>query len=288
MRVAVVILTILCLVLGIKIILDLRQKEKLESEYRTQEIEIVSAYQQLDSVQNELQRQITQIDELGGQIDTLLKVQEVLKNEKKALRWRSRTEIHELKERIKGYTSLLLAKDEEIERLQATNESLLTENTGLKREQKVLQASISTLNKEKETLEEKIEQAARLEVGNISVLAKNVRGKNTALRAQRIKSLVINFDILENEIASIDNKEIFIRILDPYAEPLFDIHQGGGSFFLGKKELFYTLKQDIIYKKSRQSLSFLYEKQSPYLPGTYILEIYAEGYLIGKENFNLR
>ena len=89
------------------------------------------AYSRLDSIGNQMQEKIIEIEQLGGNIDTLQMIKDSLETEKAGLlefRDRSYKEINRLKSRVEGYRELLVMKDTEISELKKVNESLVVEN----------------------------------------------------------------------------------------------------------------------------------------------------------------
>ena len=99
----------------------------------TQEKELDNVYLELDSISNVLNEKILTISQLGGNIDSLLILKENLEIEKKEFRNRAYAQINRLQGKVDGYRELLLAQDEEIERLKEVNEQLFEEN----KEQKI-------------------------------------------------------------------------------------------------------------------------------------------------------
>ncbi len=82
-------------------------------------------------------------------------------------------------------------------------------------------------------------------------------------------------------------KQMMIRIIDPSGKVLFDVNNGGGFFMVAdtKKDMQYTVKESILFTNSKQSVSMKYVKKDAYMVGTYSVEIWGEGYLIGESSF---
>ena len=53
-------------------------------------------------------------------------------------------------------------------------------------------------------------------------------------------------------------------------------------------EIEMSAKRMINYQNKNTNLCVFYETQSVLIPGSYVLEIYAEGFLIGSTSFALR
>ena len=124
-----------------------------------QEIELDNVYLELDSVSIVLGEKILTISQLGGDIDSLIILKESIEEEKKAFRSRAYAQINRLQGKVDGYKELLLAQDEEIERLKKVNEQLFEENKEQKIEINNLNSTISNINQSNKNLEEKIKEA---------------------------------------------------------------------------------------------------------------------------------
>ena len=264
-----------------------------ENNLKEKNAELMVAYSRLDSIGNEMQAKIIEIEQLGGDIDTLQMIKDSLETEKAGLlefRDRSYKEIAQLKSRVEGYRELLVMKDTEIAELKKVNEELVVENTELKTERNVLNQNLREAKKTEEQLTEKVQIASRLEAENISVAALNQRGKarEDEFRARQISKLQVHFNIAKNDVAPVSGKEILMRIIDDNENVLFDVARGSGTFELDGKETFYTAKQEILFDNTQQSVTFLYDKGSEYLPGRYVMELYTDGYLMGSKSFRVK
>ncbi len=285
-----IILGVVAILLVIKVILDQREKKELQEFYQT---EMAAADIKLEKINDELSLKIIEIDSLGGNIDDLLIAQEQITQERDQLqrtRQANRKLISRLRRKTEGYEELLREKDKEIKKLKEVNEVLASENTNLKDEANVLNRSIVELNEDKKTLEDKVEVASHLKVENIEVLAISKSGKERSgiLKNRQLSKLKVFFNIAKNDVAPLEAKEILIRIIDENEQVIFDVSRGSGSFILDGKETFYTESQDILFDNSTQSLTFIYDKGSAYIPGTYKMEVFTDGYLMGATSFTVR
>ena len=75
---------------------------------------------------------------------------------------------------------------------------------------------------------------------------------------------------------------------DENGQPIFDVARGSGTFQLNGREEFYTAGQEILFDNTKQKLTFMYEKGSAYASGVYNVEIYTDGYLMGRSQFTVR
>ena len=251
---------------------------------------LTAAFLQLDSLSNELDKRILTISKLGGEIDTLVGIKQKLEEEKKYFLnrdQRQKIKLGTLRDKVEGYRQLLLIKDEEINQLTQINEQLTTENIELKNETQVLNQSINNIKLEKKDLNQKVQLLSRLKIEDFIIAAIDVKGKERlySFRKKYIKQLQITFVLSENEIAPIEGKKLWIRVVTPDNNVYYDVNMGSGSFtFLGR-ELFYTAQKEILYDRSQQKVVVYYEKGMPYLIGPHTVEVYTDDYLVGSGNF---
>ncbi|SNS79684.1 cell division protein ZapB [Ekhidna lutea] len=270
------------------------QNQQLEEERAQQQQEISNTYLKLDSVSNELEIRIQTIKELGGNIDTLEALKTQLEADKKQLlvdAQYQRGQITKLNNRVDGYKELLLLKDEEIEQLKVLNEQLSEENTTLKVEKNQLNQTVQQLEQNKQELASKVAVASRLEIEDMRINAINDNGKERdggEYRNRHIEQLKIQFTVVENEIAPIEGKELLLRVIAPDGNVLFDVTRGSGSFTFENREMFYTAKQEILYDRNSQLVTFLYNKGSEYAVGQHKVEVYTDDYLMGKGSFMVK
>lgn len=283
-------LAILLIVNGVKFYIDRQKDLEQEAEIASTNTELEETLNKMESISNELDLKIEEIKKLGGDVEELTKVKEELEQEKEQLRRSSNTQIANYRSKLAGYETLLKQQDVEIAKLQLINEELFVENTGLKTEKNQLSDSISALSFTRSQLAEKVEVASQLKAENITVSALNSRGKEREdeFRNRQIETLKVNFNLAENNVAPVEGKDIKIRVIDPEGNVLFDVATGSGTFMSNGKETFYTANQEILFDNTRQQLTFLYEKGSDYAKGQHMVEIYADDYMIGSENFTVK
>jgi len=288
--VAIALLSIVVIVQGIKIWLDHREKIEVKEELVATETELDATMQQLEEIRVELEDKINQIDKLGGDVEDLKKAKTEVESELKSARKRFNRDISELKDRVEGYKELLLLKDEEIEKLKSVNQELYSENRTLKTRQNKLGDSINRLAQSKEELAVKVAIASQLKAENVTVASVSAKGKesDSPFRGRQVEKLKVEFNIAENGVAPVEGKTIVVRVADENGQPIFDVAKGSGTFQLNGREEFYTSAQEILFDNTKQKLTFVYEKGSAYASGVYSVEIYTDGYLMGRSQFTVR
>ena len=258
-----------------------------EKERVKKQIEMDIVYNELDSISILLGDKILTISQLGGEIDSLIIIKENLEKEKKDFRSRAYSQINRLQNKVDGYKELLIAQDDEIKKLKSINEQLFKENNDQKVEINTLNDKISTINETKETLQEKVNYASRIELNNVEIfgVSKNNKRFKNSFRNRLINKIIIDIEISENEIAKIEVIDIYIRIEKPDGSVMYDISKGSGSFTYENRELFYSLKKEILIDKSVKSFSVEYQKNEDFTLGRHNVIFYTNSYIIGKKEF---
>ena len=281
-------LVIILIIGGLAFIL---YKNNISEKIRIQqEKELDNVYLELDSISNVLGDKILTISQLGGDIDSLLILKENLELEKKEFRSRAYAQINRLQGKVDGYRELLLAQDEEIERLREVNEQLFEENKEQKIEINNLNSTISNINKSNKKLEEQIEVASRLELLEIEIIGifRNGSQKRKQFRNRSLEKLNINFTLGENDLAKIEVKDLYIILEKPSGEIIYDISNGSGSFTFEKREMFFTIKEEVLIDKSEKKLSVEYLINDEFNKGTYLVTLYTDEYKIGSGEFLIK
>ena len=263
------------------------QKEKIRIKQQT---ELDELYIDLDSVSNVLNDKILTISQLGGDIDSLLILKENIETEKREFRNRAYAQINRLQGKVDGYRELLLAQDEEIEKLKKLNEQLFEENKEQKVEINTLNDKITNINRSNKKLEEQIEIAGRLEIKDIEIVGvfRNGSRKINSFKNRSLNKLIVNFTVLENSLSKIEVLDIYLRIIKPSGQVVYDISKGSGSFTFDKRELFYSIKDEILIDKSEMTYNLEYVKSEELNKGEYQVILYTNNYEIGRSEFIIK
>ncbi len=270
---------------------------------KTKELLITNT--KLDSISAQLDAKIAEVSSLGGQVADLEALKAQLEKDKKNLVNSKNVSIRDYETKIKGYEAALTAKDVEIAKLREENAQLSTEVRTLGSENTTLKTDVSVLKTDKQALAdsvystgvknkalaEKVTLAAALKAMNVSVNAINSRGKERdggEYKAKRVEKVKISFKLLENPLTKKEDKVIYMRMLDPQGNVISDMATGSGAFMFGGKEMVYTAKQSVEYDNSGQNVDFIYSRGATYTKGKYIIELFSEGFSIGRGTFDVK
>lgn len=285
-------LTIIALLLGTNIFLYL-QKNKVDKQVVLVKDQKEEADSAKASLQTEYNASLARLDDLTGknsQLDRQLqsagselskakaRIEEILKKQNASQR-----EMAEAKGLISRLNNKIAVYEKEISRLKQ-------ENTTLTLERDSVMTTNEGLAESNEGLQKKINLAKVLHASNIRInafnLSKGGRKEKETTRAKRVDVVRIIFDIDENRVAESEIKQLNIRILNPEGELLSNAALGSGSFHLaeGGRQIFYSLSKEIPLQTGQpmKDIKVDWRQSAQYDKGNYNVEIYHEGYLIGK------
>ena len=219
----------------------------------------------------------------------------------------ARAEIAQLKEQANSYLA-------ELNQLREQNALLADENQQLTQERNNLQTDLSrqqevndNLNQERallvserqelsnsnNNLSRKVNQASTIKVNGLEAVGQKMRrsGKFVTRRdAANVERIAITFTTSVNEIAEEGTEEFVVRILNPQGETLAMDQMGSGVFTNQStgEAMRYTLKDDILYDRSENTLGFVWNPGQQFAEGKYTIEVYNKGYLAGTTSLLLK
>ncbi len=292
-NIIIIVLVLLIIISGIKLYTDFLDRTKKSEEILILSTENNELNKRLDSVTYQLDLRILEIEKLGGDIKSLEEVKNQLVAERNSSRQRSASEINALNAKINSSNNLIQEKDREILELRAANQQLFSENQDLRTTQAEIEEEVAELNIQKETLQAKINIASMLKAENINIAAINSKGKERVettkdFRNRFIEKIKVSFTIADNKVAEKGPRNVYVQVLGPNSQPIFDVAKGSGTFMLNGGEQFYTVKQNMIFDNSGQELTFYYEKGSDYVSGEHVVKIYLDNYQIGSRSFTVK
>ncbi|WP_266368920.1 hypothetical protein [Tellurirhabdus rosea] len=297
---ALVIMTILA---GVSSYLLFEQKDvnkNQESTIAARAEELSTTRIKLDSISTALDAKIAEVKKLGGDVTELERVRGQLEQDRAALRRGQRISISKYEAKIRQYEAFLAEKDTLIAQLRdenqvlvTTNQTLNDENSGLKTERQTLTDSVQRISAVNTDLSEKVTRASALRAQNVRVFALNSKGKardasSDEVKARRVDKIRLQYTLLDNPLTRQEEKEVYIRVLDPSGAVISDEGTGSGRFDFNGQEMMYTAKQTVPYTNNNQNVDFTYTRGQAYKPGKYTVELYAEGFRIGEGSFAIR
>lgn len=193
-------------------------------------------------------------------------------------------EIARLKKELATLRKIMRNYVIQIDSLNRANEQLKVEKNEAVKKYRQASTTAASLKREKEKLTERVTLASKLDATSISVTPVNSRGK-LAKRIKKMEQFVINFKIAKNVTAPVGEKVVYVRIMKPDDDIL--VKSRGDVFTFEGKDINYSIKKMIEYKGEEVPVTMYWNIEEFLSPGTYRVDIFADGNLIGQRSFTL-
>lgn len=243
--------------------------------------ELKKQYEDLRTDNADLQKEI---DEKKQYIEELLKEAEKHKNDAAVIA-KLKKETETLREIMKGYVKT-------IDSLNTLNKKLVEEKKGVEKKLNEKEIVIGELSKKQEELKSTIEKGAILSSFNIKAIAVQMKrgGKKESetSRAKKADKIKVSFTLGENKIAKPGPRDIYIRIMTPDGKEMAKEYSDLYKFTFNKTSSGYFAGTETIqYANTQMDVVVYCEGSEPFVPGTYIIDIVCDGYVIGNTTLKL-
>jgi hypothetical protein len=179
----------------------------------------------------------------------------------------------------------------QIDSLNATIVKLNSENTTLKGTIDKQKRQYEDLNMENLKLNNKVAIGSKLNAKSLYVTGTKTRSNGKERETNRVsqmEKIKLSFALDENYVAEIGEKDIFIKIIGPEGTTLYNEIAGSGTFKFQGDDNLYTCKKTIEFNQAAQNVIVYWDKGSDYAKGKYTIELFADGFQIGKGEFELK
>ena len=192
--------------------------------------------------------------------------------------------INELNKELETLRAILRNYVQQIDSLNKLNQQLEEKNRQVTAQYRQASQTVSQLTKEKDQLKETVQMASKLSASNINVTGITNKNKATA-KIKDMDQIEVNFIINRNITAEPGEKTIYIRIQKPDDDVL--IKSRSNVFLYENKEISYSEKRTIEYTGDEHAMSIYWKVEEFLSPGTYRVDLFADGNRIGQKSFKL-
>ena len=271
---------------GVSTLLFFEKKTNYElvQEFELDKEDLENQYTEFARQYDELKLQVSN-DSLSALLEQEQNKTERLLEELRTVKSTNATEIRRLKKELASLRKVMIGYINQIDslnRLTAYQKEVIADVT-----QKYHAASqqISNLSEEKNTLTEKVTLAAQLDATNITLAAKNKRGRTTR-KVKNASKLQIDFTINKNITAETGERTLYVCIVKPDNSVL--AKAGSGTFDYENRQLPYSIKKYIEYNGEEQAVTVYWDVEEYLYAGDYRIDIFSNGVLIGTQTFTLK
>jgi hypothetical protein len=166
----------------------------------------------------------------------------------------------------------------QIDSLNTVNAKLTKDNIKVKKDLAAVTKRADEAEEKANELTNKVKMGAVLKAGGIKIVALKNNGKEPS-RIKNATQLRVDFHLGGNELAEPGNKWLYICIYAPDGYLLANSDAASFSFEGDKKV--YSARRDVDYQNEDLPVSIFYKDEN-LTTGTYKVEIYCDGLLIGQ------
>ncbi|MEO9257224.1 MAG: hypothetical protein ABI207_02515, partial [Crocinitomicaceae bacterium] len=179
----------------------------------------------------------------------------------------------------------------QIATLTQENESLKQDVSTLTTEKVTLSRNLDSTNVVKQTLEKKVDVASTLNASNISITPVKVRnnGKEKfSTVAKRVDKLVVSFDV-NNRIIQPGTTDVYVVVIAPDGKPVPSAIGAGTFTTRDEGDKLFTAKLPVDLKTAKtKNVEFGFAPDEHFQKGSYKIQIYQNGFLIGEKVRDLK
>ena len=246
-----------------------------------------------EDLENEYTRFAQQYDELkltvsNDSLSVLLEQEQIktqrLLEELRTVKSSNATEIRRLKKELSSLRKIMIGYINQIDSLNKLTNQQKQVIAEVTQQYNAASRQINNLSEEKKNLNKKVTLAAQLDATNIWVEPKNKRDK----KVKKVKDVVkftIGFTIVKNITAETGERTLYINIYKPNNEVL--TKNAANTFEYENRSLPYSIKKYIEYNGEEQPITVFWNVEEYLSAGTYRVDIFADGTMIGSQRFTL-
>jgi hypothetical protein len=242
--------------------------------------------------------QIEQITNKNVRLDSTVAASRLMiENEKKQISGllskvkMTKAELTEARGLIVQYQAAITTLEKEVDELCAQNQQLTEDNQKLTNDLNSEKKTTTQLNEQNKGLSKQVEVGSLLQLTKVEVegVKQKQNGKETEVKnAKAVESLRISFETGLNKVLPAGPVSLYVRIINPKGETISVPNQGSGTLQLAETNtpVQYSKKADFDWNQTNKKV-VVYWKQYISTAGTYKVEIYQSGHLIGKGEVKL-
>lgn len=200
-------------------------------------------------------------------------------------------QLYKLREEMNVLRYYVKKYQRQIDSVDRVNRDLISQTEKMSNTLKTEKTKNEELKMTNIKLENKMNLARKLTFSKLNISGINRRSsgrESETSRANRIDLIKVEFTLEENFVADTGPKDFYLKIVNAEGSTISSEQTGGGTFKIMGDDALYTMKQNLDFDNTKQTLTFYYSKGSEWQPGEYVAEIYADGFLIGSQKLKIR
>lgn len=240
-----------------------------------------------DSIQAGLNELIINYDSLRFQNDSiaesLTKANELVEQLKQERRW-NYNKMRQYEKELGSLRTVMRGYIRQIDSLNTLNKKLITENVSYRKEITSANLRADMAEERQAELENKVKVGAVVRARDIRLMALSEKGREVT-RIKNASRLRVDFVLAANELADPGNKAIYVRITSPDGYVLTT--EAMPTFEFEGSAISYSAMREVDYQNADLEVG-IYFNSTGFAPGTYKIELYMEGRMIGSTEIAMR
>lgn len=197
----------------------------------------------------------------------------------------SRKSINSYKRQVNNFRALIKKYVAQIEELNLANQQLTAENLQIKDDLKNTTLRAEAAEEDAKSLAELVKKGQVIAARDIQLLPLKKNGK-LSKRMKRARKIKVDFALVANTIAMPGDRVIYTRLINP--EGFVMSANTNEKFNFNGEELGYTASREVNYTNSDLKVSVYLDGVKGLAAGTYTVQIYMDGFLIGTKEIAYR
>ena len=245
-----------------------------------------------DSIQSDLGRLMTDYDNLQISNDAISDNHTIERERADSLMTRLKKErswnlakIKQYEKEVGTLRSIMKSYVRQIDSLNTLNKKLIKENVSYRKEISSANLRAEMAEEKAAELDNKVRIGAVLRARDISLTALNVNSREVT-RVKNASRLRVDFVLAANELAEPGNKAIYVRITSPDGYVLTTEEMP--TFEFEGERLSYSAMREVEYDNTKDLDVGIFYTSKGFTAGTYRIQLYCEGRLIGQAEIAMR
>ena len=274
-------------------------KNQTSHTIQQQETQIAEVSTEKSNVQNSFDASLARLDSMST-VNTGLESQLTAKNDEIAktkaeirsiLNKKNATsaELGRAKTLIASLNQKISSLEQDVARLTTENQTLANDKVVLTQEKEKLNQDLTATTVVKQELEKKVDIASTLNASNIVITPINVKNngkEKVSTTAKRVDKFVVSFNVM-NRIAQSGSTDVYVLVIGPDGKA---INTGSETFTTREEgDKAFTAKVPVDLETAKmKNVEFAFIPGSSFQQGSYTVQIYQNGFLIGQGTRELK
>ena len=244
-----------------------------------------------DSIQNDLGRLMEDYDNLHVANDSISasldiergRADSLMNQLRKERRW-SLAKIKQYEKEVGTLRTVMRGYLHQIDSLNSLNQKLITENISYRKEISSATLRAEMAEEKAAELDNKVRAGAVIKARGIRLTGLNARNKEVS-RIRNAERVRVDFVLTANELTTPGNNAVYMRLTSPDGYVLTT--EAMPTFEYEGERLSYSAMREVDYQNQDLEVG-IYFDSSGFAAGTYLVQLYCDGYMIGSAEIAMR